>query len=93
MVGVIIIMLIAAIICSVAVVYIQKTCPDISGWAIWLYTVSVGILASSVLVLIESDKPSALDVYREKTELVVYSKNDVPYDSLVVFKVTPKNEE
>lgn len=93
MTGVIIIMLIAAIICGIAVAYIQKTCPDISGWAIWFYTVSVGILVSSVIVLIDSDRPSALDVYREKTELVVYSKNDVPYDSLVVFKVIPKNEE
>ena len=93
MVGVVIIMLIAAIICSVAVVYIQKTCPDISGWVLWFYTVSIGILVSSVIALIDSDRSSALDVYREKTELVVYSKNDVPYDSLVVFKVTPKNEE
>ena len=34
----------------------------------------------------KDEEPTALDVYRGKTELVVTSKNGVPVDSVVVFK-------
>ena len=33
-----------------------------------------------------SIKPKAIDVYRDKTELVITYENDVPTDSTVVFK-------
>lgn len=38
-------------------------------------------------VFIGNGQPSALDVYRDKTELKITSVNGVPNDTVVVFKV------
>lgn len=52
-----------------------------------------GLLASFLLFLIifislvvSSTKPTAIDVYRGKTTLEVTYKNNIPIDSVVVFK-------
>ena len=39
-----------------------------------------------VTIIIEKQKPSALDVYRGNTELKITSVNGIPTDTVVVFK-------
>ena len=56
--------------------------------------VSIGIIIAILMFIeiclvseiIEKPKPSALDVYRGKTELKITSVNETPIDTVVVFK-------
>ena len=52
--------------------------------------IAIGTLMTIELCLLDDimgkHKPSALDVYREHTELEITSVNGVPTDSVVVFK-------
>lgn len=55
----------------------------ISGFiCVWCFLVAVLI----VIVDISEPTPSALDVYRGNTELIITSVNGIPADSVVVFK-------
>lgn len=46
-----------------------------------------GVLVMTlVLTIAEKDKPKAIDVYRGKTELQIHSINNVPQDTVVVWK-------
>lgn len=46
-----------------------------------------GLIVGAFWYYYSKDKePTALDVYRGRTELVVTSRNGVPVDSVVVFK-------
>lgn len=52
----------------------------------------LGTLSSSLLIIafysmwLDIDKPTAIDVYRGKTELQITSVNGIPTDTVVVFK-------
>ena len=52
------------------------------GFTAILMTIEVGLLAD----IMGKPKPSALDVYRGKTELEITSVNGMPIDTVVVFK-------
>jgi hypothetical protein len=39
-----------------------------------------------VLAIAEKDTPKAIDVYRDKTELQIHSINNIPQDTVVVWK-------
>jgi hypothetical protein len=46
-----------------------------------------GVLVMTlVLTIAEQDKPKAIDVYRGNTELEIHSINDIPQDTVVVWK-------
>jgi hypothetical protein len=46
-----------------------------------------GVLVMAlVLTIAEQDKPKAIDVYRGNTELQIHSINNVPQDTVVVWK-------
>ena len=54
-------------------------------WNIWIYI--LGLISGGVTLLgIFSYEPTAMDVYKGKTELKITYKGDVPVDSVVVFK-------
>lgn len=54
-------------------------------WDIWIFI--LGMIAGGTLLLgIFSYKPTAMDVYKDKTELKITYKGNVPVDSVVVFK-------
>lgn len=46
-----------------------------------------GVLVMTlVLTIAEKDNPKAIDVYRNKTELQIHSINNIPQDTVVVWK-------
>lgn len=61
---------------------------DASGWAFFCGTTGTFIsLASGIIMYQESFKqPTAMDVYKGKTNLEIIYKDGVPIDSVVVFK-------
>ena len=44
------------------------------------------LMSGAIFMIQESTKPSAIDVYRNKTTLKITYKDGVPVDSVVVFK-------
>ena len=44
------------------------------------------LVAAGTIIFVLEDHPTAMDVYRGKTTLEITYKNDVPADSVVVFK-------
>ena len=48
------------------------------------------VCSLSLMLLCRHDNPTAIDVYRGKTELKITSMNGVPTDSVVVFKEKAK---
>lgn len=49
-------------------------------------TVGVILLLSAILSVIDKTKPTAIDVYRNKTTIEVTYRNGVAIDSVVIFK-------
>lgn len=48
---------------------------------------ALGLIGGYIIGLIAvDDEPTALDVYRGKTELKITSVNDIPTDTIVVYK-------
>ena len=54
-------------------------------WNIWIFILGI-ISGGAILLGIFSYEPTAMDVYKGKTELKITYKGDVPVDSVVVFK-------
>lgn len=52
---------------------------------IW-FTFTFALLVLLVLILIQLKKPTAMDVYQDKTTLEITYKDGVPVDSVVVWK-------
>ena len=52
---------------------------------IW-FTFTFLLLVLLVLILFQMKKPTAMDVYQDKTTLEITYKNGVPVDSVVVWK-------
>ena len=46
----------------------------------------ITIILSLIIIGIEENKPTALDVYQGKTTLEITYKDSIPVDSVVVFK-------
>lgn len=61
---------------------------DMSNNSYGAATITVGVilLLSAILSVIDKTKPTAIDVYRNKTTLEVTYKSGVTVDSIVVFK-------
>lgn len=57
----------------------------LSIWALTILICGMCFL-SAITVFQENKKPQAIDVYRNKTELIITSVNDVPKDTTIVFK-------
>lgn len=78
------------IVFSIAAVFLFLYSCTGNGWrkgisgfiCVWCFLVAVLI----VIVDISEPTPSALDVYRGNTELIITSVNGIPADSVVVFK-------
>lgn len=58
-------------------------------WNIWIFALGI-ISGGAILLGIFSYEPTAMDVYKGKTELKITYKGDVPVDSIVVFKDNEK---
>ena len=54
-------------------------------WNIWVFILGI-ISGGAILLGIFPYEPTAMDVYKGKTELKITYKGDVPVDSVVVFK-------
>lgn len=59
---------------------------NVHGLDFFLGTIGAYTLSGGLLMLQESHKPTAMDVYQGKTTLEVTYKNGIAVDSLVVFK-------
>lgn len=59
---------------------------DRGDWAFSLGVIGAYILSGGILMHQESFKPTAMDVYQNKTTLEITYKDGVPIDSVVVFK-------
>ena len=69
--------------------HISERCGDsfnIGAFIGSLTTILVVMEICLVASIIEKQKPSALDVYRGNTELEITSVNEIPTDTVVVFK-------
>lgn len=59
---------------------------DVNGWDFLLGVMGAFILSGGMMMLQESYKPTAMDVYQGKTTLEITYKDGVVVDSVVVFK-------
>ena len=69
--------------------HISERCSDSFDAGVFIgivITILIVIEICLVSEIIEKPKPSALDVYRGKTELEITSVNGTPIDTVVVFK-------
>lgn len=71
------IMIVIGIICLFA---------NASGLAFFLGVMGAYFLSGGIMMHQESCKPTAMDVYQNKTTLEITYKDGVPVDSVVVFK-------
>lgn len=69
---------------GVIVIFYAKD--DRFGKAFGVTASIICLIISIIINFILLDKPEAIDVYRNKTELKIYSVNGVPTDSVVVWK-------
>lgn len=89
MIGLIVILCIIAII---AIAIIPFMCFEFKHKDIKVFCISsvVIIISTCIASLITNlrliEKPKAIDVYRDKTTLEITYKDNVPIDSIVVFK-------
>ena len=56
------------------------------GLASFLFVAGIYILSYSIIIHQESYKPTAMDVYKGKTTLEITYRDNMPIDSVVVFK-------
>lgn len=61
---------------------------DISGFEVFIISLFTGLatLAISGVIVLKNPQPTAIDVYRNKTELQITYRDTVAIDSTVVFK-------
>ena len=76
--------IIAIVLLIIAEVYLFNECKN--EFFAWLSTIAIG---AATCLLIEGKRnhyPKAIDVYRGKTTLKITYENNVPIDTVVVFK-------
>ena len=59
---------------------------DKNDWAFLLGVLGAYLSSGGIMMLQESYKPTAIDVYKGKTTLEITYKDGIPVDSIVVFK-------
>ena len=60
---------------------------DLNGsWSMFIIISFIIVACVSLLVDLKVNNPSAIDVYRGKTELEIHSINGIPQDTVVVWK-------
>ena len=60
---------------------------DLNGsWSMFIIISFIIVACVSLLVDLKLNNPSAIDVYRGKTELEIHSINGIPQDTVVVWK-------
>ena len=79
------IMLITGIICL-----FRDDDGDVGGLAFFLGVMGSWFLSGGIIMHEESGKPTAMDVYQNKTTLEITYRNGIPVDSVVVFKDSKK---
>lgn len=80
----VIIVIVAGIAAGINVETKKQSTREITSSIIWTIGLIGGYLIGLIVV---DDEPTALDVYRDKTELKITSINGIPTDTVVVFKV------
>lgn len=79
----VIIVIVAGIASGINVETKKQSTREITSSIIW----TLGLIGGYVIGLITiDDEPTALDVYRDKTELKITSVNGIPTDTIVVYK-------
>lgn len=79
----IIIVIVAGIAAGINVETKKQSTREITTSIIW----TIGLIGGYVIgLVVVDDEPTALDVYRGKTELKITSVNDIPTDTVVVYK-------
>lgn len=78
-----VILLLAMLIMCLIDIITDKGVPD--GKAITIYSFIFSFIVF-ILLLLQLDKPTPMDVYRGKTTLEITYKDKVPIDSTVVWK-------
>lgn len=63
---------------------------DANGSAFLLGVIGAYFLSGGIMMYQESYKPTAMDVYQEKTTLEITYKDGIAVDSVVVFKNNDK---
>lgn len=79
--------IIGSIIFIIGLICLYK---DKSGLDFLLGVMGAYILSSGIVMYLESLKPTAMDVYKEKTTLQITYRDSIPVDSVVVFKEKEK---
>jgi len=76
--------IIAVILFAIANIYLFNECKNefLTLLAIWAICVSICLL----LEAFKNNSPQTIDVYRGKTTLKITYENNVPIDTVVVFK-------
>ena len=78
-----IIMLLATLILCIKDIISSKSEPD--GKFVTIYSFIFSFIVF-ILLLLQVDKPTAMDVYKGKTTLEITYKDGVPVDSTIVWK-------
>ena len=79
----VIIVIVAGITSGINVETKKEGTRGVTSSIIWALGILCGYLIGLITV---DDEPTALDVYRGNTELKITSVNDIPTDTIVVFK-------
>ena len=85
-------MIVALITVGLIMIIIGLICllSDASGLAFFLSVIGAYLLSGGIMMYQESCKPTAIDVYKNKTTLEITYRDGVPVDSVVVFKNNEK---
>lgn len=79
----VIIVIVAGIASGINVETKKQSTRKITASIIW----ALGLIGGYVIgLIVVDDEPTALDVYRDKTELKITSVNGIPTDTIVVYK-------
>lgn len=79
----VIIVIVAGIASGINVETKKQSTREITSSIIW----TLGLIGGYVIgLIVVDDEPTALDVYRDKTELKITSVNGIPTDTIVVYK-------
>lgn len=76
--------IIAVILFVIASIYLFNECKNefLALLAIW----AIGVATCLLLEASKNNRPQAIDVYRGKTTLKITYENNIPIDTVVVFK-------
>ena len=79
----VVIVILAGIASCINVETKKQSTREITSSIIW----TLGLIGGYVIgLIVVDDEPTALDVYRDKTELKITSVNGIPTDTIVVYK-------